>query len=221
MRGTVFHYDEDQDFGYINGADGKRYIFAREDLSQHVALVRGTPVEFRRDDGTAHDIVAAASPAGGTPTPGAGQLQHFGRLAETEPVGPMGLWTYFRRALTENHVNFAGRARRKEFWGFWLFSTIVLIALFGFGILVRVVIGNFGGDLTVLGLAPVFVFALLTILPWIALTVRRLHDIGLTGWLVLICLIPPIGGLAILVFGLIPSQTGENQWGAVPAGVRV
>ncbi|RUU10459.1 DUF805 domain-containing protein, partial [Mesorhizobium sp. M6A.T.Ca.TU.002.02.2.1] len=75
--------------------------------------------------------------------------------------------------------------------------------------------------LTVLGLAPVFVFALLTILPWIALTVRRLHDIGLTGWLVLICLIPPIGGLAILVFGLIPSQTGENQWGAVPAGVRV
>jgi cold shock CspA family protein len=41
MRGTVFHYDEDQDFGYINGADGKRYIFAREDLSHHVAPIRG------------------------------------------------------------------------------------------------------------------------------------------------------------------------------------
>lgn len=34
MRGTVFHYDEDQDYGYINGVDGKRYIFTREDVGQ-------------------------------------------------------------------------------------------------------------------------------------------------------------------------------------------
>jgi hypothetical protein len=61
MRGAVYHYDEDQDYGYINGIDGKRYIFARSDLGHGVALVRGTLVEFQPDDGTAHNIVAAAS----------------------------------------------------------------------------------------------------------------------------------------------------------------
>lgn len=37
MRGAVYHYDQDQDFGYINGVDGKRYIFTRNDLSRDVA----------------------------------------------------------------------------------------------------------------------------------------------------------------------------------------
>ncbi|TIP75229.1 MAG: DUF805 domain-containing protein [Mesorhizobium sp.] len=222
MRGTVYHYDQDQDFGYINGVDGKRYIFAREDLNQGVALVRGTLVEFRPDDGTAHDIIAAASPAGGMPTPGSGQPQHFGRLAETEPVEPTGLWSYFRRALTENHVNFAGRARRKEFWAFWLCSTLVAAALVGFGILVNLAIDGFDDPgRTRTGYIPGLIFALLITLPWIALVVRRLHYIGLSGWFALLCFIPPIGGVAILVFGLIPSQTGENPWGAMPAGVRI
>ncbi|MER8365125.1 hypothetical protein [Mesorhizobium sp. M1378] len=66
MRGAVFHYDEDQDYGYINGADGKRYIFAREDVSQGVSLARGALVEFRADDRTAHDIVAITAAASDT-----------------------------------------------------------------------------------------------------------------------------------------------------------
>ncbi|MBB6409636.1 hypothetical protein [Mesorhizobium sangaii] len=70
MRGTVFHYDQDQDYGYINGIDGKRYIFSRDDLSQQETLVRGTLVEFQPGDGTAHDIVAVAST---TPSPSTGQ----------------------------------------------------------------------------------------------------------------------------------------------------
>ena len=57
--------------------------------------------------------------------------------------------------------------------------------------------------------------------PWIGLIVRRLHDIGLTGWLYLLFFIPTVGGLIILVFALIPTQAQENQWGPVPAGVRV
>lgn len=76
MRATVYHYDQGQDFGYINGAAGKRYIFAREDLSRHVALVRGTPVEFRSDDGTAHDLGPASTAPG-----------------RTEPVHATGLWS--------------------------------------------------------------------------------------------------------------------------------
>ncbi|WP_411970872.1 DUF805 domain-containing protein [Mesorhizobium sp. BR1-1-13] len=61
---------------------------------------------------------------------------------------------------------------------------------------------------------------LATFLPGLGTTVRRLHDIGLTGWLFPVILIPIIGSLIILVFALIPTQGRENQWGAVPAGVR-
>ena len=62
---------------------------------------------------------------------------------------------------------------------------------------------------------------LATFLPWLGLIVRRLHDIGLTGWLVLLIFVPTFGTLAIIVFGLIPTQGHENQWGPVPQGVRV
>ena len=221
MRGTLFHYDEDQDYGYINGADGKRYIFARADLRQKVPMVRGTLVEFRAGDGTAHDIVAAASPAGDKSPPR--RPQQPDRRAEHQSAASMGLWAYFRRALMQDYRNFHGRARRKEFWAFWLCSTIVLFALFGFGILVNLAINGFGSDAgkTSIGYIPAILFAVLMTLPWIALVVRRVHDTGLTGWLALLCFIPPVGGLALLVFGLIPSQVSENPWGPVPAGVRV
>lgn len=107
MRGAVYHYDEDQDYGYINGIDGKRYIFARSDLGHGVALVRGTLVEFQPDDGTAHNIVAAAST---TPSSRTGQSARPGRPAENLPAGSTGLWAYFRRAVSANYSNFNGRA---------------------------------------------------------------------------------------------------------------
>lgn len=213
MRGAVFHYDEDQDFGYINGADGKRYIFMREDLSREVSMVRGTLVEFQPDDGVARDIGPARAQASGTNTaPG-----------HTEPAHATGLWGYFWRALRENHVNFTGRARRKEFWGFYLYWMIGLIVTFGLALLINAALSAFGGnmDISALGYFLPLIFMLVTILPSFALTVRRLHDVGMTGWLALLCYVPAVGGLALLVFGLIPSETGENQWGAMPAGVRI
>ena len=46
------------------------------------------------------------------------------------------------------------------------------------------------------------------------------RDIGLTGWLALLCYTPALGAVAFLVFGLLPSQFEENRWGPVPAGVK-
>jgi hypothetical protein len=141
MRGAVYHYDQDQDFGYINGVDGKRYMFARYDLNHGVALVRGTLVEFQPDDGTAHNIVAVAST---TPSSGTGQPPEPSRFAEKRPAGSTGLWAYFRRTVSVNYFNFNGRARRKEFWAFWLCFILVQLALVGFGILVNLAINGFG-----------------------------------------------------------------------------
>jgi len=217
MRGTVYHYDGDQDYGYINGIDGKRYMFTRSDLSHEVTLVRGTLVEFQPDDGTARNIAAVTST---TPSSSTGRPD---RTGENRPTRSTGLWAYFRYTVSVDYLNFNGRARRKEFWAFWLCSTIVLFVLLGFGILIDLAINGFrdGSGRSAIGFLPFFIFALAFSLTWIALAVRRVHDIGLSGWFVLLCFIPAIGGVALLVFGLMPSQVGENPWGPVPAGVRV
>ncbi|CAN7212983.1 DUF805 domain-containing protein [Mesorhizobium sp. LjNodule214] len=215
MRGTVYHYDEEQDYGYVNGVDGKRYIFARGDLRQDVSLARGTLVEFRADDRTAHDIVAAA-------TPERDPSKRPVHSAERRLAQSIGLWAYFRRAMIADYGNFNGRARRKEFWAFYICSIVVLVALSGFGILLNLAISGFGnGPRTSIGYVPALLFVLAMILPLIALIVRRLHDIGLTGWLALVCFTPALGSVAFLFIGLVPSQFGENRWGPMPAGVRV
>jgi uncharacterized membrane protein YhaH (DUF805 family)/cold shock CspA family protein len=213
MRGTIFHYDRDQGFGYINGADGKRYIVGREDLDPGVALARGAPVEFQPDDGTARAVIAGR--------PGAAESRGL-IPGGAEPAQSTGLWAYFWRAFKVRHVSFAGRARRKEFWGFVLFTLIVFLALFAFGFLINATIRAIRGDLEfgALGYAPAFVFLLLAVLPWFALMVRRLHDIGLSGWFVLLYFVPGFNTLGVLALGLIPSKVGENPWGPVPAGVR-
>ena len=223
MRGTVFHYDQDQDFGYINGIDAKRYIFARSDLRQDVALVRGALVEFEPGDGTAHNIVAVASTA---PSSSTARPRQPGRSARSRAAYSTGLWAYFWRAVIADYSNFNGRARRREFWAFWLFYILGMFALFGFGILVDLAINGFetNADRTpmgVIGFIPVLAFFSGLILPSIALVVRRVHDAGQSGWFALLCFIPPIGSVALLVFGFIPSQVGDNPWGPVPAGVKI
>ncbi|TIM29380.1 MAG: DUF805 domain-containing protein, partial [Mesorhizobium sp.] len=124
MRGAVYHYDQDQGFGYINGADGKRYIVGHEDLSPGVALVRGAPVEFQPDDGTARAVIAGR--------PSAAKSRNLIPRGVEPAQSTTGLWTYFWRAFKVRHVSFTGRARRKEFWGFFLFTLIVFFALFAF-----------------------------------------------------------------------------------------
>ncbi|TPM91504.1 DUF805 domain-containing protein [Mesorhizobium sp. B2-1-3A] len=218
MRGEIFHYDQDQDFGYVNGVDGKRYIFSRSDLTQDVTIAKGILVEFTPDNGTAHEIVAA-KPAASSPN---GRPEQSGQTFETRPLRPMGLWAYFLRAFGDDYRNFTGRAGRKELWAFYLWFYVILVALFGFGILLNLAISGFDdGPRTSIGYIPALLFVLAGILPSIAVVVRRLHDIGLTGWLVLLCYIPVLGALAFLIFGLTPSRPLENRWGFMPARVRI
>ncbi|MDX8518762.1 DUF805 domain-containing protein [Mesorhizobium dulcispinae] len=233
MRGEVLHYDQEQGFGFIAGADGKRYTFAREDLRRGMALARGAEVEFQPNGDRAGNIfsvhtrmtgpadsAAPASPVRSLPGSTPATPAHFGRNAENGTPESTGLWSYFWRGLTTNYVNFSGRARRKEFWGFCLFWTIGLVVAIGVGLSVDLSRGEGGGDEPIVMLGLICLFFLLTFLPWVSLIVRRLHDLGLTGWLAILCFVPYVGGLATLVFALIPTQAGDNKWGPVPAGVR-
>jgi uncharacterized membrane protein YhaH (DUF805 family) len=110
------------------------------------------------------------------------------------------------RSVFSKYVVFSGRARRSEFWWFFLFAVIVYIVV---GI-IDAVIGS-----SILGL----IVSLALLLPSLAVNVRRLHDTGRSGWWILIGLIPIIGFIVLLVFECQDSQPGTNAYGPSPKEV--
>jgi uncharacterized membrane protein YhaH (DUF805 family) len=115
------------------------------------------------------------------------------------------------------YVAFSGRARRPEFWWFFLFNVLVSVAtsvldsaMFGHTH-VRAGVG-FNSDQ-----GPIeTVAALLLILPSLSAGARRLHDIGRTGWWLLIMLIPCLGFIVLLVFFCTGGDRHPNRYGEVP-----
>jgi len=104
---------------------------------------------------------------------------------------------------------FSGRARRKEYWTFSLINCAIIIVL----ICVDAVAGTIDSK-TFFGLFSVG-FILVSVIPSLAVLVRRLHDINRSGWWVLLSFIP-LGGLVILVFTLLDSDPGTNEYGPNP-----
>ena len=115
--------------------------------------------------------------------------------------------------VLKNYVGFTGRARRKEYWMFALFNMIFAIV----AIILDVILGTNFGTLTY-GLFYM-VYALAVFLPGLAVGVRRLHDVGKSGWMLLIGLIPIVGAIWLLVLLVTDSKMGENQYGLNPKEV--
>jgi uncharacterized membrane protein YhaH (DUF805 family) len=118
--------------------------------------------------------------------------------------------SYFLEALGKYAV-FAGRSRRSEYWYFVLFSCLIAIALAAAGLLVAKVTG---GPPTLAEYLVDF-FSLLVLIPSLAVSVRRLHDVGMSGWWVLLNLVP-FGSLVVMGFSLQDSQSGDNKYGPNP-----
>lgn len=112
--------------------------------------------------------------------------------------------------VLRNYVGFSGRARRKEYWMFTLFSSIAFIVT---GIL-DTVFGTFDAQAGI-GLLSTL-YGLAVFLPTLAVNVRRLHDTDRSGWWLLLGFIPLIGGLVLLVFTLLEGTRGDNRFGADP-----
>jgi uncharacterized membrane protein YhaH (DUF805 family) len=105
--------------------------------------------------------------------------------------------------VLKNYAKFDGRARRKEYWMFFLFNVIASILFYAIGSVIGI---------DVLGM----LYSLAVLVPGIAVSVRRMHDIGKSGWMVLVGLIPLIGGIWLLILTVTEGESGENEYGADP-----
>ena len=111
------------------------------------------------------------------------------------------------KSVFSKYATFSGRARRSEYWYFVLLTIIVSAVLSVLG----AVIGNIASLIS-------GIWGLAILVPTLAVTWRRLHDIGKGGIWILIALVPLVGEIILLVFLCKDSQPGENQYGPNPKG---
>ena len=112
------------------------------------------------------------------------------------------------QSVFSNYANFRGRACRSEFWWFQLFLLV--------GGIVAALLDLFANT-NLLGGSPLAtLFWLATIIPDLAVTVRRLHDTDSSGWWILLGLIPLIGMVVLIVWWCQKGSRGYNRFGADP-----
>ena len=121
---------------------------------------------------------------------------------------------YYLDILTNKFADFNGRARRKEYWMWTLYCTIILLVSMVFDNLFGLTFELLGEDL---GYGWLYlIFGIIQFIPGLAVVVRRLHDVGKSGWYYLIILIPLIGFIWILVLLCTDGVKEENKWGTNP-----
>lgn len=114
--------------------------------------------------------------------------------------------------VLKKYTVFSGRARRKEFWMFFLFSTIISIIL----ALTDEFMGwNFDLDGENIGYLSTLYYVAV-IVPYLAVIFRRLHDTDRSGWWILIAFIPLVGVIVLLVFLILKGNEGDNRFGPDP-----
>ncbi len=118
---------------------------------------------------------------------------------------------YFK--VLSQYADFEGRARRKEYWMFTLFHMIAIMLLYG---IIGIGFGSESSMLSVIGSVLVAIYVLGTLIPSLAVMVRRLHDIGKSGWYYFISFIPIVGSILLIVWFCTDSQPGDNQYGPNP-----
>lgn len=103
--------------------------------------------------------------------------------------------------VIKKYAVFNGRATRKEFWIFFLINNFI-------GFVLNIIEGDAGN----MGLIST-IYSLAVLIPLIAVTVRRLHDSGKSGWWILIGLLPLVGFIILIYFLVQDSEAGTNTYG--------
>lgn len=213
MRGEILTYDGVSDQGLISGEDYRHYALSRADLTSGGDPAPGALVDFLPAGDRAAQIIILVQ--GRAP-------ERLGSRRGAEPA--LTPWRYVRRCLTTRYLDFSSRARRREYWWFILFSWLVIAAAYLLAFLIggaiRLIYGPEGFEgidaplVVTLQLLPVFVSLILLAIPTFAVSVRRLHDIGVSGWFYLSTFFFPwIGGPLFVIATCLPSHRQDNGWG--------
>lgn len=212
MRGQILTFDAETGGGLISGDDGNRYAFSALDVRGDMPAT-GSSVDFVAAEGYAREVIGLA------PAP-------VVAAAQTTPVSAdytgedLSLWAYFVRAVTQRYAEGNGRARRKEFWGFNLFAWLLsLVPIILFSVAAAAIDPSMQSEaaagIFVIGFLVFGLFMLGITIPSIAVYSRRLHDVGMSGWLYLLAFVP-FGNIFLLVVAFMPSQQQTNPYGPIP-----
>jgi len=213
MHGAIQSYDDLSGAGTILGEDNTEYAFRLGDMKQPQPLRAGDRVRFTPNGASAAyiDVIDARGRA-------------VSITDDNTPGERLSMWGYFLKAVRMS-FNGNGRARRLEYWSFVLFQLLVLGVP---ALIAALVVGAFADQSYTSGSDSGFevvggLLLLVVGLAWLALIparitimVRRLHDVGMSGWLYLLVILPYIGDLFLLVVSLIPGQDRANQYGPNP-----
>lgn len=196
MKGQILDFSIQNGGGLISGEDGKRYPFKSEEWKEQGIPTRGMKVDFDVDE--TGQAVALYKPLGASST--------------GNKNGQLSLFALFLETLTKRYAQFSGRASRREFWGFALFSVVAALAiLFVAGIMLEI-----DEDLSIVLVNLYWIFVIALYIPSLSVSVRRLHDTGKSGWWNLISVIPFIGQIWLIVLWCEASVNEDNQWGGLP-----
>ena len=184
--------------GIISGDDQNRYNFTGAEWRGQRPPTRGDRVDFDVDNtGNAIQIFTAL----GHSNPVQNLSNQLNKLSDQNKAEEQfNMLDWFVKCL-KNYANFSGRARRKEYWFFVLMQFIILM--------IAMILDS------ILFSGPSFFYSVVALglfIPSLAAGVRRMHDTGRSGWLLLISLIPLVG---LLVIFWLASETElkVNKWG--------
>ena len=119
---------------------------------------------------------------------------------------------WYLKVLKGNYSNFSGRAQRAEYWWYALINSSVITVIHYVDLLIGTTM-----DWQQLGIIGA-IYALAVIIPGLAVSTRRLHDIGKSGWLLLLAL-TGIGIIPLFLWHVSDSTPGDNQYGPNPKGI--
>lgn len=212
MKGKILDFTIQTNMGIILGNDQKRYHFVGSEWKEQNPPIRGSQVDFEiNTEGQAIGVYfeITANPAFATVNistqsnssyinPTVQESSH--KVKEAFNKWEQGEDNYQKAILTcfKKFADFKGRARRSEFWYFELFCLLLSLLL-----------SFINEDLATLAM-------LITLIPNIAVSVRRLHDIDRSGWWMLIALVPIIGVLLLLFWAAQAGNQSTNQYGESP-----
>jgi uncharacterized membrane protein YhaH (DUF805 family) len=120
---------------------------------------------------------------------------------------------YYLKAF-KNYAEFTGRANTSEFWYFVMFNIIFSIT----AMILDIVLGI---DSRGLRYGPIYeVYTAIVFIPGLAVAVRRLHDVGKSGWFIFIVVIPLIGIIWFFVVVSANGDAGKNEYGIKPKEIK-